>query len=97
MPERLADPAHDAAALLAAGWTLAEDGRSLARTLRFEDFAAAFAFLTRVALIAQRLDHHPDWSQRWNQVELTLTTHAAGGLTRLDLDLAAAIDRIPQC
>lgn len=73
-------------------WTLA-DGR-LRREWRFPDFGAAFAFMTRVALLSEKADHHPDWSNAYSRVTIELTTHDAGGLTRLDFDLAEAIDRI---
>jgi 4a-hydroxytetrahydrobiopterin dehydratase len=73
------------------GWEL-RDGK-LQRALVFEDFAAAFAFMTRVALEAERLDHHPDWSNVWNRVAITLWTHDAGGLTQRDLALARRIER----
>lgn len=66
----------------------------LVRTFRCADFATAFACMTRIAGAAEGLDHHPDWSQSWNRVEIALTTHSAGGLTTLDVDLARAIDRI---
>jgi 4a-hydroxytetrahydrobiopterin dehydratase len=73
-------------------WRL-EDGQ-LRRSFRFPDFGSAFGFIARVALAAERMDHHPDWSNRYDRVEIALSTHAAGGLTRLDLELARAIDRI---
>jgi 4a-hydroxytetrahydrobiopterin dehydratase len=64
----------------------------LRRTFVFPDFGAAFAFMTRAALAAERLDHHPDWRNVWSRVEVRLTTHDAGGLTALDLALARAMD-----
>jgi 4a-hydroxytetrahydrobiopterin dehydratase len=70
------------------------DGDRLVRDFRCADFAAAFACLTRIAAAAEALDHHPDWSQSWNRVEIALTTHSAGGITALDLELARAIDEI---
>ncbi|HZU63825.1 MAG TPA: 4a-hydroxytetrahydrobiopterin dehydratase [Novosphingobium sp.] len=75
-------------------WRLADEGRAIARDLVFADFAAAFAFMAHVALLAERADHHPDWRNVWNRVEIGLTTHAAGGLTRRDIALAQAIDRV---
>ena len=75
-------------------WTLADDGRSLSRRLEFADFQEAFAFMTRVALRAEQLDHHPDWRNVWRRVDICLSTHDAGGLTHLDLELARFIDRI---
>ncbi|MFN3946270.1 MAG: 4a-hydroxytetrahydrobiopterin dehydratase [Allosphingosinicella sp.] len=75
-------------------WSRADEGRAIARTFRFADFAEAFAFMTRVAMAAEKADHHPDWSNSWNRVEVTLTTHSAGGLTARDFALAEKIDRI---
>lgn len=72
-------------------WSLA-DGR-LRREWRFPDFSRAFAFMTRVALLAEKADHHPDWSNGYGRVTIELVTHDAGGLTALDFDLAEAIDR----
>lgn len=73
------------------GWTY-EDG-SLRRQLRFADFVAAFSFMTRVAIHAEKADHHPDWSNVYNRVAIALNTHDAGGVTELDFDLAAKIDQ----
>ena len=71
------------------------DGRdAIARSLRFADFNAAFAFMTRVALMAERMDHHPEWSNVWNKVDVVLSTHDAGGLSQRDVDLARFIDQI---
>ena len=64
------------------------------KALKFKDFSEAFAFMTRVALLAQAADHHPDWSNVYNKVSVTLTTHDAGGLTAKDVALAEAIDRL---
>jgi 4a-hydroxytetrahydrobiopterin dehydratase len=75
------------------GWQEA-DG-TLRRELRFADFGEAFAFMTRVAILAERHDHHPDWSNSWNRVTIVLTTHDAGSVvTERDRLLAAAIDEI---
>lgn len=74
------------------GWDAGRD--AIQRSFRFADFNAAFGFMTRVALLAERADHHPEWSNVWNKVEIALTTHSAGGLTRLDIALAAAIDAV---
>jgi 4a-hydroxytetrahydrobiopterin dehydratase len=73
-------------------WQL-RDGK-LHRGLQFDDFAAAFGFMARVALIAEGLGHHPEWSNVWNRVVIDLTTHDAGGLTALDLELARRIDAV---
>lgn len=75
-------------------WSLADGGRALTRTVRFGDFAEAWGFMSRVALLAERANHHPDWSNSYNRVTISLTSHDAGGLTLRDLALAAAIDRI---
>jgi len=73
-------------------WTLRADGLAMTRTLRFKDFAEAFAFMTRVALHAEKADHHPEWCNVWNRVDITLTTHDAGGLSQRDIAMAQAID-----
>ncbi len=74
------------------GWTEAEGRDAIRRSLRFGDFAEAFAFMTRIALVAERMNHHPEWFNVWNRVDVTLSTHDAGGVTRKDIDLARAID-----
>lgn len=73
-------------------WTLADDGLRIGRELHFSDFPTAFAFMTAVAIEAQVLDHHPDWSNSYAGVTISLTTHAAGGLTHRDFALAVKID-----
>ena len=74
-------------------WTEA-DGK-LCRTFRFRDFNEAFAFMTRVALLAEKMNHHPEWSNVWNSVTIRLSTHDAGGIvTEKDRKLAAAIDQL---
>ena len=70
------------------------DGDHLRRTFRFADFAEAWAFMGRVAAIAEALQHHPDWSNSWNQVEIAVTTHTAGGLTHLDVAFVVAVDAL---
>lgn len=72
-----------------AGWKLREDGRAIFRSFRFRDFNEAFAFMTRAALRAEKLDHHPEWFNVWSRVDVTLSTHSADGLTELDFELAA--------
>jgi 4a-hydroxytetrahydrobiopterin dehydratase len=74
-------------------WRKADDARpSIARSLIFADFNAAFGFMTRVALLADKVDHHPEWSNVYNRVEVLLTTHDAGGVTKRDTDMARFID-----
>jgi 4a-hydroxytetrahydrobiopterin dehydratase len=72
-----------------------EQNNSLQRTFEFKNFSEAFAFMTRVALIAEKMDHHPDWSNSWNKVNISLSTHSAGNtVTDKDRKLAEAIDKI---
>jgi 4a-hydroxytetrahydrobiopterin dehydratase len=71
-------------------WDVKRD--AIARSFTFQDFSAAFAFMTRVALAAEQADHHPEWSNVYNKVYILLTTHSAGGLTEKDIDLAKVID-----
>jgi len=73
-------------------WDESRDG--IARRFKFRDFGEAFAFMTRVALLAETADHHPEWSNIWNRVDIFLTTHDAGGLTKKDVDLAKSIDAL---
>ncbi len=91
---RLDEAERDAALRALPGWTLREDGAAISRDFRFADFSEAFAFMTRVALIAEAQDHHPEWSNSYNRVSITLTTHAAGGLSQRDVRAALAIDRL---
>jgi len=74
------------------GWELVDD--RLHKEFRFDDFAAAFGFMTSLALVAERMDHHPEWSNVYNRVTIDLSTHDAGGITRLDFEMAAAADRL---
>ncbi len=76
------------------GWRMVEGRDAIVRGFVFADFSAAFGFMTRVALLAEVQGHHPEWSNVWNRVEVVLTTHDAGGLSALDLALAAAIDKL---
>ncbi|HET6810959.1 MAG TPA: 4a-hydroxytetrahydrobiopterin dehydratase [Acidimicrobiales bacterium] len=75
-----------------AGLQWEREGDALKKTVKLRDFAAAMAFVNRVAELAEEADHHPDISVSWNTVVLTLSTHSAGGITRLDLDMAGRID-----
>lgn len=96
VPELTSD---EAAALLAAHpeWSSAREGKAISRTFRFKDFSEAWSFMSRVALLAEAQDHHPEWFNVYNRVEVTLTTHDAGtsgGLSARDARLAAAIDAL---
>lgn len=74
------------------GWELRDD--ALAREFRFRDFVEAFGFMSRVALLAESMNHHPDWSNVYNRVSIALSTHDAGGVTDLDVRLAKAVSEI---
>lgn len=76
------------------GWATSADGKALERTYRFKDFSEAFAFLARVAMHAEKVDHHPEFTSVWNRVDFRLTTHDSGGITQRDQELARAIDRM---
>ncbi|QXQ06970.1 4a-hydroxytetrahydrobiopterin dehydratase [Sphingosinicellaceae bacterium] len=87
---RLTDPEIDAALAKLPGWT--RSGDAIERSYRFPGFVEAFAFMTRVALLAEKADHHPEWSNVYNKLEVRLTTHDSGGLTAKDVALATAMD-----
>jgi 4a-hydroxytetrahydrobiopterin dehydratase len=72
-------------------WTLAADRKSIRNAYKFKNFSEAFAFMTRAALLAERMDHHPDWSNSYNRVEISLSTHDAGGVTERDISFAQAL------
>ncbi len=74
------------------GWSAAEGRDAIVRTFRFADFNAAFGWMTRVALAAEKLDHHPEWFNVYNRVEVLLATHDAGGVTDLDIHLAGLME-----
>ncbi len=91
---KLTDAQRDAATPELPDWTLRDDSLAITRRFTFTDFSEAFAFMTRVALLAEKADHHPEWSNVWNRVDITLTTHDAGGLSERDVKMARAIDTI---
>jgi 4a-hydroxytetrahydrobiopterin dehydratase len=76
------------------GWILEDGGKALLRTFKFKDFSEAFGFLARVALKAEKADHHPEFTSVWNRVDFRLTSHDAGGVTERDVKLANAINRL---
>jgi len=96
MPAKLSASERDAALAGLPEWGWEEKRGSISRSYRFRDFSEAFGFMTRVALAAEKSDHHPEWSNVWNRVEILLTTHSVGGLTRLDIALAKEIDALAQ-
>ena len=76
------------------GWMDADGRDAITKTFKFKDFNAAFAFMTRVALVAEKMNHHPEWFNVYNRVEVTLTTHDADGVTELDVELATFMDAL---
>ena len=85
--------ALDAALSDLPGWEIAADGKSIGRRFEFRNFSEAFAFMTRSALAAEKLDHHPDWSNVYKTVTVSLSTHDRGGVTELDIELASRMSR----
>ena len=75
-------------------WTRVEGRDAITRSFKFADFSAAFGFMTRAALVAEKMDHHPEWFNVYNRVDVVLSTHDAGGLTELDVKLATAMDKL---
>ena len=94
MAQKLDDTARKNIATLLPEWRMAESRDAIQKTFKFKDFNAAFGFMTRAALVAEQMNHHPEWFNVWNRVDVTLSTHDAGGLTELDLKLAQAMDQI---
>jgi 4a-hydroxytetrahydrobiopterin dehydratase len=94
MAQKLDQAARQGLAARLPGWRLAEGRDAIQRTFTFADFNEAFGFMARAALVAEKMDHHPEWANVWNRVNVTLATHSAGGLTDLDVRLAEAMDKI---
>ncbi len=96
MSEKLSDTAREAllAPLLASGWTLDEDRDAISKQFKFKSFTDAFGWMTRAALWAEKWDHHPEWSNTYNRVTVTLTTHDVDGLSALDAKLARKMDSL---
>ena len=94
MPTRLTDAQRAELAQTVPGWSLVNGRDAIERSFRFRDFSEAWGFMNRVALLAESQNHHPEWSNVWNTVRITLSTHDAGGLTAKDITLARAIDAI---
>ena len=90
----LTDAERDTALGALPKWSLAREGKAIERTFTFADFVEAFGFMSRVALLAEKADHHPEWFNVYNRVEVTLTTHDAGGLSTRDVEMAKAIDAL---
>ena len=96
MAERLSAEARKSALAELAGWSETPGREAIARTFTFKDFNEAFGFMSRAALVAEKNDHHPEWKNVYKTVEVVLATHDAGGVTRLDIDLAKAMNAIAQ-
>lgn len=94
MVEKLAGAARAQALAGLNGWREAEGRDAIHKSFRFKDFNAAFGFMARIALAAEKADHHPEWSNVYNKVEITLTTHECGGLSARDITLAQFIDTL---
>jgi 4a-hydroxytetrahydrobiopterin dehydratase len=94
MAQKLAGDARKAALAKVAGWSEVKDRDAISKTFAFRDFNEAFGFMTRAALVAEKLDHHPEWFNVYKTVTVTLSTHDAGGPTELDIRLAETMDRL---
>jgi 4a-hydroxytetrahydrobiopterin dehydratase len=95
MAEKLKGEQRAAALAKVSNWQIADEKRdAISRKFKFKNFNAAFGFMCQGALMAEKMDHHPEWFNVYNRVEVTLTTHDAGGLTQLDIDLATFMDTI---
>ena len=93
MPRLLNDQERNAMRLNYPAWQMLENRAAISRTFLFPDFKIAFAFMQQCAEYAEKIDHHPEWLNIWNRLEVVLATHSAGGLTSLDLQLAEFMDR----
>jgi 4a-hydroxytetrahydrobiopterin dehydratase len=94
MVERLSGAAREAALAELTGWSPVDGRDAIQKSYRFKDFTEAFGFMTRVALLAEKADHHPEWFNVYNKVDIVLTTHDAKGLSARDIKLAKAIDSV---
>ena len=94
MVEKLSGAARAQALAALDGWTEVEGRDAIAKTFRFATFSEAFGFMARAALEAEKMDHHPEWLNVYNRVEVVLSTHDADGLSERDIRLAAAMDRL---
>jgi 4a-hydroxytetrahydrobiopterin dehydratase len=94
MPQKLSGEARKSALARLKGWTEVDGRDAITKKFVFADFNQAFGFMTRAALVAEKLDHHPEWFNVYKNVEVTLSTHDAGGLTELDVKLAETMDKL---
>ena len=91
-PKKLDTKARISALKKLKGWKETKGGDAIAKSFKFKDFNEAFGFMTRVALLADKMDHHPEWFNVYNKVDVTLSTHDAGGVTQNDIDMAVAME-----
>ncbi|PCI60157.1 MAG: 4a-hydroxytetrahydrobiopterin dehydratase [Kordiimonadales bacterium] len=91
-PTKLSDNDRSAAVEGLQGWAYSADDQAIRKTFKFNDFSAAWAFMSRSALLAEKMDHHPEWFNVYNRVEVKLTTHDADGITRFDIEMATAMN-----
>ena len=96
MAQKLSGEARAAALAKLSGWSEIKDRDAITKRFQFKDFNEAFGFMARAALVAEKLDHHPEWFNVYNKVDVTLSTHDAGGLTDLDIGLADAMDKLAE-
>ena len=94
MVEKLTGEARRTGLARLQGWSAVEGRDAIRKAFKFKDFNQAFGFMSRVALMAERMDHHPEWSNVYNKVEIVLSTHDCGGLSECDIKLAAFIDSV---
>ncbi|MEQ8505551.1 MAG: 4a-hydroxytetrahydrobiopterin dehydratase [Rhodospirillales bacterium] len=94
MTDKLTGDARTDAIAALDGWAQVPGRDAITKTFTFKDFNAAFGFMARAALAAEKADHHPEWFNVYNRVEVTLATHDAGGVTQKDIDLAAFMDKV---
>lgn len=94
MPDKLQEAERKAALAELPEWSEIEERDAIRRSFRFRNFNEAWGFMSRIALTAEKMDHHPEWFNVYNRIEVTLSTHSAGGVTELDIKLAKAMDRV---
>tara|TARA_R110002167_G_scaffold35698_5_gene113788 strand:- start:1120 stop:1410 length:291 start_codon:yes stop_codon:yes gene_type:complete len=94
MADKLNSGDRDRALAALDGWSMVEGREAIAKSFKFADFNAAFAFMTQVALMAEKMDHHPEWFNVYNRVDITLTSHDVDGLSTRDVRLATFIDKV---
>ena len=94
MAQKLDEAARKGLAARLPGWTMATGRDAIQRTFKFEDFSEALGFMARAALVAEKMDHHPEWTNVWNRVDILLSTHDQGGVTAKDIALASEIEKI---